>query len=160
MNWNKLIVVVAAALLIVGTWLTYDVFLKRGQEVDCGNGDIRHQIDLRDFTTDYWVYAAAFELSLADKGKLAARLDPKQLQALSEGMQQGKEFRKFVVAGYNSCAIGKMQYAEYGARFQALDSLARQIDSLAGQQPPDQARLAELVRQYITLSQSLGETPP
>jgi len=156
MSRNTRITIITAALLAVMAWLGYDFIQKRGDTIDCGKEDIRRTIDLRDFTTRYWAYSVEFEASVADRGKLATRLEPKQLQQLSEAMQQGREFRQFVVAGYNACAIAKTQYADYGAKFQALDGIARQIDKFAGQEPGEKARLAELVRQYITLSQALA----
>ena len=154
------IVAIAAVLFIAVVWLLQDYIQKHGENFDCGNGDLRRTIDLRDFTTRYWAYAVEFEASVADRGKVAARLEPRQLQQLSEAMQQGREFRQFVVAGYNACAMTKSQYADYGVKFQALDGLARQIDTLAGQEPGDKTRLAELVHQYITLSQTFGGTTP
>ncbi len=163
MNKNTritVIVAIAAVPLIAVVWLGQDLFLKRGETIDCGKGDIRRSIDLRDFTTRYWVYSVVLEASLADRSKLAAKLEPRQLQQLSEAMQQGREFRQFVVAGYNACAIGKAHYADFGAKFQALDGLAQQIDNIAGQEAPNKARLAELVRQYIALSQALATTTP
>jgi len=150
------IVAITAVLLVLLAWLTQGFILKRGESIDCGNGDIRRTIDLNDFTTRYWAYSVEFEASLAKRGRLAVRLDPKQLQQLSEAMQQGREFRQFVVAGYNACAITKTQYGDFGAKFQALDGLAKQIEHLAGEEQEDKARLAELVHLYINLSQTLG----
>ena len=156
---NKSTLIIAA--LVAGlAWLGYDFIQKRSEHFDCGNGDLRRTIDLRDFTTRYWAYSVELEASLAERGKLATKLAPQQLQQLSDAMQQGREFRQFVVAGYNACAVTKTQYADFGVKFQTLDGLARQIDALAGQESSDKAQLAELVRQYITLSQALaGATP-
>jgi hypothetical protein len=163
MNKNTRLIVIAsiaAIILIASAWLATDLILKRGGTIDCGRGDSRRTIDLRDFTTQYWAYSVKLEANLSDRGKLSAELEPKQLQQLSEAMQQGQEFRKFIVAGYNACAITKTQYANFGAEFQALDGLARQIYQLAGQVPFEKARLALLVKQYITQSQSLGSVSP
>ncbi len=44
-----IIVAIAAVLLIVIVWLGQDLFLKRGETIDCGKGDTRRTIDLRDF---------------------------------------------------------------------------------------------------------------
>ena len=145
-----------AVLVIALGWLGRDFILKRGETFDCGPDDIRLRIDMRDFTTRYWAYSVEFEASLVDRGKLVTKLEPPQSQQLSEAMQQGRDFLQFVVAGYNSCAIGKAQYASFGGKFQALDGLARQIDKFVGHEPADKARLAELVRQYIALSQGLA----
>jgi hypothetical protein len=160
MNRNTRITAVtaiAAVVLVVLAWLGYDLFRKGGQTIEC-DGETRRLIDVRDFTTHYWAYATEFEASVGEHGRLAAKLEPRQLQELSEAMQQGREFRQFVVAGYNSCAIGRSQYAEYGARFQALDGLARQIDAAAKAQ--DKARLDQLVHQFTTITQSLAEAGP
>lgn len=151
-----IIVAIAAALVLAVALLVTNVLFKRGETIDCGNDDIRRTIDLRDFTTRYWAYSIEFEASIVDKGKLASKLEPKQLQQLSEAMQQGREFRQFVVAGYNACAISKAQYGDYGAKFQALDGIARQIDKFISQDAGDKTRLEELVRQYISLSQGLA----
>ncbi len=156
MNKNALIAAkmgIAAVLLIAVVWLVKDYSEKRGDTQDCGNGDIRHTIDLRDFTTSYSAYSVEFEASVVKQGKIAAKLEPKQLQQLSEAMQQSREFRQYVVSGYNGCAITKAQYADFGIRFQALDSVARQIDNLAGREPE---QIANLVREYVRLSHSLG----
>jgi hypothetical protein len=163
MNKNTRIIIIAsiaAIFLIAVVWLTTNLILKHGGSIDCGQGDNRRSIDLRDFTTQYWAYSVEFEASLADRGKLSAKLEPKQLQQLSEAMQQGQEFRKFLVAGYNACAITKTQYANFGAKFQALDGLARQINELSGREPFEKLRLALVVKQYVLQSQSLVGVSP
>ena len=78
----------------------------------------------------YWAYSLQLEASVNDKSKVSLKLDPVQQEKLTEALDSAKEFRKYVVSGYNSCAITKTQYAQFGARFQALDNLARQINAL------------------------------
>ena len=59
----------------------------------------------------------------------------------------------------NGCAISKAQYAEFGARFQTLDGLARQIDSLVAKGSLDEQGkqgLADLVSRYGELTAGLG----
>ena len=150
------IATLAAVLLIALAWLGRDLWLKTSREISCDDGS-RRLIDSRDFTTQYWEYAVELEANLGGNDKLALKLNPEQSQQLSEAMQQGKEFRQFLVAGYNSCAIPKAQFGRYGMRFQALDSLARQIDTLASHPNPDNRQLEELIRQYVSLSQGLAE---
>lgn len=99
--------------------------------------------------------------SISSQGtkKLSAALSPVQLQQLSESMQAAMEFRKYVVAGYNSCAITKQHYADLGARFQALDGLSRRIDAFGSKSTLTQGQseeLRKLVKQYIQLSAQLG----
>ena len=146
---------IAAAVLVVVVVIVRDLVLRRHGTFDCGDGP-RRTIDIRDFTTQYSAYSVELEASVAEKAKISTRLNPVQLQQLSEAMQNAGEFRKYVVAGYNSCAVTKTQYAQYGARFQALDSLAREINELTGKPSLTQdetSRLAALISQYGELAQ-------
>jgi len=148
------IVALAVAFLVV---VGRDIFLT-GRPIDCGDGP-RRAIDIRDFTTQYSGYSVEFEADIVSKGKISARLSPVQLQQLSDATQNAREFRKYVVAGYNSCAITKAQFGQYGARFQALDGLAREINDLTGKSsltPEETAELAELIGQYGDLARKPG----
>jgi hypothetical protein len=125
--------------------------------VQCADG-MRNPVNINNFTTKYWANSAEFEASIAEKGKLSGKLNPTQLKALSDALQQANTFRKVVVARSNSCAITKLQYAEFGSRFQQLDSLSRRIDSLAAVPNPtdsDKAGLTRLIDEYIAFSQKL-----
>jgi|GEM_PF-6445640 len=127
--------------------------------VQCNDG-IRKPITIDSFTTKYWAYSAKFEANIAENGKLFGKLDPTQLQAVSDASQQANEFREFVVAGFNRCAITKLQYSEFGSRFQQLDNLSRQIDNLAAVLNPtdkDKAGLSQLIGEYVAFSQQLAE---
>jgi len=152
------IVAIGGGVMLVGLWLGYDLLRARGQRVECPDG-VRRTIDVRDFATQYVGYGVTFEATLKGKIKLAGQVDPQVLQRLSEAVQQSNEFRKYVVHGYNACAVTRAQYAQYGARFQALGDLGRQIDTLTGQsqfRPGDEERLTVLVNQYIELLQKAG----
>lgn len=148
----------AAVVVLAAGYFLWDR-LHSGGDLDCGDGP-RKTIDTRDFQTRYWAYSVELEASLADQAKVAAKLTPQQMQQLSEAMQSGAEFRKYVVAGYNACAISKQQYQQWGPQFQALDSLARQINSLlaaASLSPAEHARLAQLIGEYGDLLRKLGQ---
>ena len=70
-----------------------------------------------------------------------------------------EEFQKFLVAGYNACAISKVQFAELRTRFEVLDMLSRQINSFVGKpelSESDKASLSDLVNQYIIQTQQLA----
>lgn len=98
-------------------------------------------------------------VSVSSTRTYLGKLNPSQLQQVSEAMQSAREFRKYVVAGYNSCAITNAQYGQYGARFQALDNLAREINELVSKPSPpkeETKRLADLIQQYGDLVKSLG----
>jgi len=152
------IAAIAALIVVIAIFVGRDLFLRRHNCFDCGDGQ-RCTIDTRDFTTKYFAYSVELEASFADKAKLSTKLNPVQLQQLSEAMQSARDFRQYVVAGYNSCAVNKAQYSQYGVRFQALDNLAREINELTGKSSLSQdeaARLATLITQYGDLAHKLG----
>jgi hypothetical protein len=122
-----LIVLIAGVVLVIIVWFGWDILLRRAETLNCEDG-VRHKIDTRDFSTRYAAYSLDLEASILDKASISAKFSPVQLQQLSEATQNAQEFRKYVVAGFNSCGITKKQYAQLGARYQALDKL----QSLAG----------------------------
>jgi hypothetical protein len=136
-------VIIGGIVLLAALWVTWDLTNRRQRCFDCGDGQ-RCTIDVRQFATQYSAYSLQLEASLNDKAKGSVKLDPVQQQKLSEAMQSANEFRKYVVAGFNSCAITKAQYAQLGARFQALDSLAREINGLVAQSGRSIAESAKL----------------
>jgi len=150
------LVVVVVALIAILAFIFKD---NLAPAVQCNDG-MRKPINIDNFTTQYWAYSAEFEANIAEKGKLFGKLDPTQRQALSDASQQANEFRKFVVAGFNRCAITKLQYGEFGSRFQQLDSLSRRIDDLAAVPNPtesDKAWLSQLIDEYVAFSQQLAK---
>jgi len=147
-----------AVVVLAGMWVARDLMFGASGEINCDDGH-RRTIDVRDFTTRYWVYAVELEATLHDVGKLQGKLVPQRIQELSAAQQQANEFRKYVVAGFNSCALSKTQYADYGARFQALDALARQIDAVLGRPTLGAAErklLDDLVTEYAGLVRGLA----
>jgi len=148
------LVIVGAALMAMLAFFFKD---NLAPAVQCDDG-MRNPVNIDNFTTKYWPNSAEFETNIAEKGKLSEKLDPTQLQAVSDASQQANKFRKFVVAGFNSCSITKLQYAEFGSRFQQLDNLSRRIDSLAAVPNPtdsDKAGLTRLIDEYVAFSQQL-----
>ena len=149
---------IAAVLLVVAIFVHRDLSLRRGEVVPCPDGS-HSTIDMREFSTRYWAYSAKLEASISDKAKISTEIDPKVLSNISESLQEANEFRKYVVAGYNSCAITQAQYAQFGARFHALDGLAQEINASLAKTDlshSEQARLADLVQQYVNLAKQLG----
>ena len=150
----SLVVIVAGIVLVVFGWFARDLLLRRHGAFDCGDGP-RRTIDMRDFATEYSAYSLELEASIADKVKISTKLTPVQLQQLSEAIESANEFRKFVVAGYNSCAITKVQYTQDGERFQAMDGVARQVNGLLlkpSLSPQEASSLAGLIDEYGKLA--------
>jgi hypothetical protein len=145
-------------LALAALWVGWDLWNRHQKSFDCGDGR-RYTIDERQFTIQYTAYSLQLEASLKDKSKFSAKLDPVQQEKLTEAMQSANEFRKYVVAGFNSCAVSRDQYAQFGKRFQALDSLAREINGLAAQpsrSADDNARLTTLISGYSDIARQLG----
>lgn len=159
MTKNTKVVLLAAMVLVflvVIFIISRDLLLQR--TFDCGDGP-RRTINIQNFTTQYSAYSVELETSVADKAKISAKLNPVQQQQLSEAMQNVRLFWQSVVAGYNSCAINKAQYGQYGARFQVLENLAREINELARTSSLSQeetSRLATLISEYGELARKLG----
>lgn len=150
--------VLAVGLIIVVIVLSRDMILRGSHEFECGDGP-RRTIDIRDFATKYSGYSVELQADVQDKAKVSTKVAPVQLQQLTEALQNAQEFRKFVVAGYNSCGITRAQYSEYGARFQALDTLAREINQLtstATRSPEQDKNLAALILQFAELARKAG----
>lgn len=150
-------VAIVAIVVVLLVFVARDLWL-RSQLVHCSDGS-HPKIDIRDFTTQYWAYSVNLEATMADNAKGSAELDPKLLAQVSEALQEANEFRKYVVAGYNSCAITQVQYRQLGQRFRTLDSLAREINSLlskAALSADEDKKLAGLISQYGGLIKQLG----
>jgi hypothetical protein len=148
------LVVIVAGVVIAFVFIARDLLLRRHGVFDCGDGP-RRTIDMRDFATEYSAYSVDLEANVADKVKVSTKLKPVQQQQLSEALQSANEFRKYVVAGYDSCAITKVQYNQDGERFQAMDGVARQITGLLAKPSLSQqesSSLAGLIDEYGRLA--------
>ena len=159
MTAKNVLTVCGAVLIGLLAWGGWDLFQKRGQIISCADGP-HGRIDLRDFVEHYSQWSVTFEAEAQGKGKISTKLEPKQAQQLSEAVQQAGEFRKFVVAGFNACAITSVQYARFGGLFQDLDSLERQIGQLtvkAATSPEESRQLQKLVTEVVEVSKKLRQ---
>jgi hypothetical protein len=150
---------IGAVLAGAFVWAGWDLSQKRVQTmIPCPDGP-HGKIDLRDFVNQYSRWSITFEGEVQGKGKIVTKLEPQQLQQLSEAVQQADEFRKFVVAGFNACAITRDQYGRLGALFQSLDSLERQIDQLISESGSgaNEQRLQQLATEVINISKTLRQ---
>jgi hypothetical protein len=154
-----LIALIAAALVIAAMF----ILGRRHQArvVSCSDGP-RQTIDMSDFETRYSGYSLQFQASIQDAGKFEGKISPIQLQQISDSLQSANEFRKLLVAGYDSCAVSSTQYSQYATRYQALDGLARQIVFLADHaqiSAKEKTKLAEMTEQYIESSRDFAAPP-
>ena len=149
---------IGAFVVVIFVFVARDLWLRGQPIVHCSEGS-HPAIDMRDFTTQYWAYSAKLEVTVADKAKVSTQLDPKILTQVSQELQETREFRRYLITGYNSCAITAAQYASLGSKFHALDSLAQEMDSLLSKSSLSQEEKAELVglvSQYGDLAKQLG----
>jgi len=111
------LIIVGAALMAILAFYFKD---NLAAAVQCGDG-MRNPVNIDNFTTKYWANSAEFEASIAEKGKLSEKLNPTQLKAVIDALQQANKFRKVVVAGSNSDKAGLTQLIdEYVAFSQQL----------------------------------------
>ncbi|MGO8791975.1 MAG: hypothetical protein ACLQVL_31945 [Terriglobia bacterium] len=152
------IVAIAAVAVVIMIFVARDLYLRHPKIVSCPDGP-HPTVDIRDFTTQYWAYSVKLDASIADKAKVSTQLDPKLLAQVSDALQEARELRQFVVAGYNSCAITQPQYAQIEARFHAMDGLAREINELLSKPSISRegsTKLAGLISQYGDLARQRG----
>lgn len=124
----------------------------------CEDGE-RRTIDMNDFATHYFSYGVEWQAEIKDRAEFAGKLAPIQLQQMSDSLQSANEFRKSLVAGYNSCAIRRTDFEKYANRFQVLDGLAREINGLttkASLTAPEERQLQKLADQYISVSRAIA----
>lgn len=139
------------AIILIGRW-------RHSHKIVCDDGE-RHTIDMNDFTTQYFSYGIEWQAEIRDQAKFAGKLAPVQLEQLSDSLQSANEFRKTLVAGYNSCAVKKVDFQKYASRFQVLDGLSRQIDKLVAQKDftaSEHRQLQVLVNQYVAVSETIA----
>jgi hypothetical protein len=162
---NASIVAIAAILaftILIIAWIYRPQPVKPLGQVPCPDGSYRSLIDAGKFDTQYWAYSIKLEASLSEKEKLSAALEPQVLHQLSEAVQQGNEFRKWLVYSYNACAIPQREYDDYGAGFQGLDNVARNLQESIEKgvhTAADRAGIAALAKTYVQLAQALRRSP-
>ena len=152
------IVAIAAALVIVVIWVVRDVIVHHQIVRNCPDGS-HPTIDTREFTTRYWVYSAKLDASVGEKAKISAQLDPKLLVQVSEALQEANELRHYIVVGYNSCAVSQKEFSQIEARFEAMESLAHDIDAILSKPSltgDEAARFQRLINQYAELARRSG----
>ena len=146
-----IVAVLILAVILINRW-------HQSKTITCDDGE-RRTIDLNDFATTYFSYGVEWQAEIKDQAKFAGKLAPIQLQQMSDSLQSANEFRKTLVAGYNSCAVRRADFEKYANRFQVLDGLARQIDRLTSKERLtviEQQQLQKLADQYISESRTIA----
>jgi hypothetical protein len=144
---------VAFLAILLAAW---NLAVHASRRIECADGT-RRTIDLADFRSPDWAYRGAIELKSRDR-ELSARLDPVLLSTLSESAQKARDWRLFLVASYNSCAVSKADYLRLSGRNEELATLERAIDErlrAAASRPADAAELEQLIDHYHQVVLSL-----
>jgi hypothetical protein len=145
------VAVFVLAVILIGRW-------RQSKSLACDDGE-RQTIDMNDFATHYFSYGMEWQAEIKDQAKFAGKLAPLQLQQMSDSLQSANEFRKTLVAAYNSCAIKKADFQKAANQFQVLDGLAREINSLttkANLTASEERQLQNMADQYISVSRTIA----
>lgn len=150
---NVTLIGFAAAILLAGGVLAFKWADRTGDTFDCGDG-LRRRTDIGDFVTKYSGYAVQFEGEIHDQGKIAASLGDTHLRAINEAVEMRREMLKFVIAGYNACAVSRQKFATLIPLFQTMDGLEKRISALAvaGSNGP---ALNAVIQEYVAVSAEL-----
>jgi hypothetical protein len=152
-------IAIVAPTVVIVVWMSLPPSTKPLPEIQCSDGP-RRLVDATQFATQYWAYSVKLEGSLANKAKISTEIEPKQLQQLSEAMQQGNEFRKWLVNSYNACALLQADYKTYGISFQAMDQTARNIQEVLDRgvnTDAERSSLTALVNTYLQQARGLQQ---
>lgn len=144
---------VAFLAVLLAVW---NLAVHASRRIECADG-ARRTIDLADFRSPDWAYRGAIELKSRDRA-LSARLDPVLLATLSESAQKARDWRLFLVASYNSCAVSKADYLRLVGRHEEISTLERAIDErlrATASHPADTAELERLIDRYHQVTSSL-----
>jgi hypothetical protein len=145
---------IGAAVLLVVVILAYSLFQRNNQK-SCPDGSTRIRINSAGFETQYSTNTYKLEARLKQDETLSAELGAAQLQQMSEGIQLARLHMQALTEGYNACAVGVDEFNESRNRYQRMEDIARQIDTMGGKDGlanGDRQTLARLVAEYIRLS--------
>jgi len=99
-------------------------------------------------------------VKIKEQAFLSAKIEPKQLTQLSEAFRDSQEFRKVLIAAYNSCILSKEQWSQQVRQFQQIDNLAREIQYLLSASPltsEQNTKLATLINEYQRANRNLAQ---
>lgn len=125
------------------------------KQFTCGPGDVRREIDIETIALKY--EGRSFTLALNSLSAIlletSLSFDRKTLQQATVTTQHWNELLKGLVAGFNSCAITKEQYAEaLKSLYPKLKTQAADLDGirnlLAEGRQLDEKRLQGVLKQY------------
>lgn len=138
--------------MLAGGVLAFKWTDRTGDTFDCGDGP-RRRTGITDFVTKYSGYSIQFEGEIRDKGKLVTSLGDTQLQQISEAVELRREILKFVIAGYNACAVSRKKFETLIPLFQTMDGLEKRISAVAATGPGP--ALNAVINEYVAVSAEL-----
>jgi hypothetical protein len=125
----KIVLLFISVILLVVVYLVFDYWKGRPRTIHCEDGE-RQTIDYRDLQVKYSGNKISLELEVMDKLKLRPEIDPKVLQTAYESTQNWDQFLKGLVAGYNSCAVSKKDYALILQRYKKIEEITKSLSQI------------------------------
>jgi hypothetical protein len=123
--------------------------------VQCPDGEVRVQINVRDVAI---TYGRSMSVALAELGPFSYKvsLSPVQLQEIATETQRANEFAKVLIAGYNACAISKKDFRdglfEMSPGFnQTVDVIGRVVARLSQSDGPSRTDQRIVTRVLLAL---------
>ncbi len=159
----KLVLIILISLTLLSVvYLGLDYWKGRPRTIHCEDGD-RQTVDFRDLQMKYSGNKISLEVEVMNRLKLRPEIDSKVLQRAYESTQNWDQFLKGLVAGYNSCAISKADYAKILQRYQAVEAISKNLSQLLQKSPltqQDGEMAKRLIEQYASATQVLLAPSP
>jgi len=150
-------IIVAGIVLLVTIYFLLDFWKYRPHTIRCDDGE-RQTIDYRDIQLKYSANKISLEVEVINKLKLRPEIDPQVLQIAVESTQGWDQFLKGLVAGFNSCAVNKGDYALILQRYKSMEDTSKNLSQLLQKSTltqQDVATATQLIKQYSSLSREL-----
>lgn len=148
---------VAGVVLLVSLYFLLDFWKYRPHTIQCADGE-RQTIDYRVIQLKYSANKISLEVEVMNKLKLRPEIDPQVLQIAVESTQEWDQFLKGLVAGFNSCAVNKADYALILQRYKRMEDTSKNLSQLLQKSTltqQDVETATQLIKQYSSLSQEL-----
>lgn len=150
-------IIAIGVVLLVALYFLLDFWKYRPRTIKCDDGE-RQTIDYRDIQLQYSANNISLEMEVINKLKVRTELDPQVLQTAFESTQGWDQFLKGLIAGFNSCAVNKADYALILQRYKSMEDTSKNLSKLLQKSTltqQDVETATQLIKQYSSLSREL-----
>ncbi len=151
------LIVVTGITLLVVLYLLLDFWKYRPRAIQCDDGE-RQAIDYRDIQLKYSENKISLNVEVMNKLKLRPEIDPQVMQTAVESTQGWDQFLKGRVAGFNSCAVSKDDYALILQRYKSMEDISKNLSQLLQKSTltqQDVEAVTQLIKHYSSLRHEL-----